>query len=757
MNDLEFEYSEDEDDPESWAPQPLNDISTNATTNVTQRKKDLFFLLASIYGSKELFVRQYKEILAERLLTLTSYDTSRERQNLEVLKTRFGEGLLQTADVMLSDLQDSRRIYNHVQGRQQLNTQASQAFATQGTQIGGQSSPPAGLDPASLITGNTTSATGTRALRPFHQQGLATGGSVSGTVFTQQEPPTQMEMIEEDSPMPMNFGSGFAPTPAVSSGSLVPAQLGGAQPSPALPPLFTPLDAPRTRSLITPTLSSRPQLTLPGEATASATFCRVASDGKQDKENNFTTTNNICARTFSCEPNLTSEIELADVQPIIVSHHFWPVDRLGEETHQFRLPGVMQRALDRFAERYSEARSTRKLNWRRSVGTLKLEVELGGETCSFEQVTPLQATVLLSFASADEEEAEQESADSVAGASSKAAEGSRNAGNSDARMDCGVAVLQEESSVTSSVGQGETSENVHRKADVTNAASSACSSGSCPRGFPGDARSCDGGSKNRSQDASSNNPSTTRARWTISELVAHLDDDRGGASYVEMIRQAVRFWVAKGVIAESPSPGAGLPAIFHLSDSFRPGPPQASTLFGNPESPLEGSSSGVEHKSGNRSGGNHAFAPPTRGAGPPSGGRFQGPRPPHSSSSRAGVSGLSSSRGGVHRQHPAHARHTALAARHRRGAALFPPRAAGTQEPSADQAEAEAVEQMMQNFVRTMLKNYTTLSLSRIHSFLKLFLNRERPRYVFTESELAEYLTGLAFLDFDGSEYKLAH
>lgn len=58
-------------------------------------------LLVSIYGSKELFVSEYRLMLADRLLTRRTHDTDREVQNLELLKLRFGEASLHHCEIMI--------------------------------------------------------------------------------------------------------------------------------------------------------------------------------------------------------------------------------------------------------------------------------------------------------------------------------------------------------------------------------------------------------------------------------------------------------------------------------------------------------------------------------------------------------------------------------------------------------------------------------------------------------------------------------
>jgi len=60
-----------------------------------------------------MFVKEFQELLANRLLALKSYDSKRELTNVELLKLRFGESSLQLCEVMVKDISSSRRIdYN---------------------------------------------------------------------------------------------------------------------------------------------------------------------------------------------------------------------------------------------------------------------------------------------------------------------------------------------------------------------------------------------------------------------------------------------------------------------------------------------------------------------------------------------------------------------------------------------------------------------------------------------------------------------
>ncbi|CAE7416581.1 ANAPC2 [Symbiodinium sp. CCMP2456] len=62
-----------------------------------------------------MFIKEYKEMLADRLLANPTYHAEREMQNLELLKTRFGDAALVHCEVMLQDIKDSKRINGNVQ------------------------------------------------------------------------------------------------------------------------------------------------------------------------------------------------------------------------------------------------------------------------------------------------------------------------------------------------------------------------------------------------------------------------------------------------------------------------------------------------------------------------------------------------------------------------------------------------------------------------------------------------------------------
>ncbi len=108
-----LEYAPDEDDEDrgpgvDWQPRQrdpdLADVSSKGTG------LDVLALLISIYGSTDLFVNDYRALLADQLLQNLEYRADKDMATLELLKIRFGELSLHSCEVMLRDLEESRRI-----------------------------------------------------------------------------------------------------------------------------------------------------------------------------------------------------------------------------------------------------------------------------------------------------------------------------------------------------------------------------------------------------------------------------------------------------------------------------------------------------------------------------------------------------------------------------------------------------------------------------------------------------------------------
>lgn len=80
----------------------------------TTRSADIISMVVDIYGSKEMFVGEYRNLLADRLLAQLDFNPEKEIRNLELLKLRFGDSVLHNCEVMLKDIGDSKRIDAHI-------------------------------------------------------------------------------------------------------------------------------------------------------------------------------------------------------------------------------------------------------------------------------------------------------------------------------------------------------------------------------------------------------------------------------------------------------------------------------------------------------------------------------------------------------------------------------------------------------------------------------------------------------------------
>ncbi|XP_053329016.1 anaphase-promoting complex subunit 2 [Spea bombifrons] len=111
------ESDDDVSEPEDWVPDPVEADPGNSCSK--RRSSDIISLLVSIYGSKELFINEYRTLLADRLLHQFSYSSEREIRNVELLKLRFGEAQMHYCEVMLKDMADSRRINANIRDEEE--------------------------------------------------------------------------------------------------------------------------------------------------------------------------------------------------------------------------------------------------------------------------------------------------------------------------------------------------------------------------------------------------------------------------------------------------------------------------------------------------------------------------------------------------------------------------------------------------------------------------------------------------------------
>jgi anaphase-promoting complex subunit 2 len=115
-----------------WTPDPI-DAAPDYMKSVNT---DVIGSLTSLFDSKEMFVKELQSVLAERLLQhKDSY--AHEVAVLERLKARFGDSALQSCEVMLKDVLDSRKIDSMVNSgpEAELRNTQNQSLPTIHTKI----------------------------------------------------------------------------------------------------------------------------------------------------------------------------------------------------------------------------------------------------------------------------------------------------------------------------------------------------------------------------------------------------------------------------------------------------------------------------------------------------------------------------------------------------------------------------------------------------------------------------------------------
>ncbi|KAL3805015.1 hypothetical protein HJC23_003243 [Cyclotella cryptica] len=122
LEEAQLQDLEDEDPPTfDWEPPPSilqrRGVITGRLGQVgssSKRAGDILSMLVGIYGSKELFVNEYRIMLADKLLSNLDYDTDKEVHTVELLKLRFGEESMRQCEVMIKDIDDSKRVYSNI-------------------------------------------------------------------------------------------------------------------------------------------------------------------------------------------------------------------------------------------------------------------------------------------------------------------------------------------------------------------------------------------------------------------------------------------------------------------------------------------------------------------------------------------------------------------------------------------------------------------------------------------------------------------
>ena len=91
-----------------WIPERMEvDV---AKSSKSRKTNDVLAKLVHVYGSKDLFVDEYKKLLSSQLVESPTFETDAQLRSLELLKLRFGEDALHECSLMVKDIDDSRRM-----------------------------------------------------------------------------------------------------------------------------------------------------------------------------------------------------------------------------------------------------------------------------------------------------------------------------------------------------------------------------------------------------------------------------------------------------------------------------------------------------------------------------------------------------------------------------------------------------------------------------------------------------------------------
>ena len=116
----ELESDEDENAAEKWEILAMKENKTRV--RIKYQESDLVTVLVNLYGSQEAFINEYQNMLAEKLMSAKDYNIDEEIKNIELLKIRFGEMALQTCNIIVKDVKDSKRLDKEIHANYQKRT-----------------------------------------------------------------------------------------------------------------------------------------------------------------------------------------------------------------------------------------------------------------------------------------------------------------------------------------------------------------------------------------------------------------------------------------------------------------------------------------------------------------------------------------------------------------------------------------------------------------------------------------------------------
>ncbi|KAI9882483.1 MAG: hypothetical protein M1823_005772 [Watsoniomyces obsoletus] len=107
-------------DDMNWTPDPID----AGPDYKRSQNADVIGSVMSLFDSKEVLIREFQQVIGERLLR-KSFNLEQEVRVLELLKLRFGEGSLQASEVMLRDVEVSGALDRTIREKQGLVSKES--------------------------------------------------------------------------------------------------------------------------------------------------------------------------------------------------------------------------------------------------------------------------------------------------------------------------------------------------------------------------------------------------------------------------------------------------------------------------------------------------------------------------------------------------------------------------------------------------------------------------------------------------------
>lgn len=104
----------DFEDYDNWEPEP---IDAPRKDGKWKPGKDAIATLVTIYGTSEQIVKEYKGLLADKLINSFGLDLDREYRTLELLTERFGKEAMHECLIMLNDIKDSKIVLDMAQSQ----------------------------------------------------------------------------------------------------------------------------------------------------------------------------------------------------------------------------------------------------------------------------------------------------------------------------------------------------------------------------------------------------------------------------------------------------------------------------------------------------------------------------------------------------------------------------------------------------------------------------------------------------------------